>query len=424
MYVKERLQNNMAKRVLLIGGNFLPEQTGIGKYNGEMIRWLAEGGYDCSVITTYPYYPQWKVQEPYDKYKNWYKKEVLKEKHWKGSITVYRCPQYVPAKPSGKTRMLLDFSFAIAAFFKLLQLLPKKKFDVVISVVPPFHLGLLAVLYKKIRGAKVLYHVQDMQIEAARDLNMIKSPGLIKMLFRIERYIMKNADMVSSISDGMMSKIGQKAGREVFFFPNWVDVTLFHPLEERMSLKAEYGFAETDKIVLYSGAIGEKQGLESILHAADKLRDFKFLICGSGPYKEKLMELANRMGVSNVIFFPLQPFERFNHFLNMADVHLVIQKGNASDLVMPSKLTTILAVGGLALVTANAGTSLHKLVSTHNMGIVVDAEDQDALNDGILRSMNSNAATLASNGRMYAENYLAVGKIMSRFEEAVIVTAR
>jgi colanic acid biosynthesis glycosyl transferase WcaI len=412
----------MAKRLLLIGGNFLPEQTGIGKYNGEMIRWLAAGGYDCSVITSYPYYPQWKVQPPYDKAKNWYRKEVMQEEGWKGKITIYRCPQFVPAKPSGKTRMLLDFSFAMSAFFKLLTLLPRKKFDVVISVVPPFHLGLLAVLYKKLRGAKVFYHVQDMQIEAARDLNMIKSAKVINLLFRMERYILKHADIVSSISDGMMSKIQQKAGKDVFFFPNWVDVSLFHPLEERLLLKTEYGFAATDKIVLYSGAIGEKQGLEAILHAASKLKELKFLICGSGPYKEKLQDLAEAMQLQNVIFFPLQPFERFNHFLNMADVHLVIQKGNASDLVMPSKLTTILAVGGLALVTANNGTSLHKLVSTHNMGIVVDAEDQEALNEGLIRSMNDNATEMAKNGRLYAETYLSVGKIMSRFEEAVIVS--
>ncbi|ACU59866.1 WcaI family glycosyltransferase [Chitinophaga pinensis] len=414
----------MSKRLLLIGGNFSPEPTGIGKYNGEMIKWLAAGGYDCTVITSYPYYPEWKVQPPYDKHKNWYKKEVIESNGQGGKITVYRCPQYVPAKPTGKTRIMLDFSFAVSAFFKVLQLLPRKKFDVVISVVPPFHLGLLAVLYKKFRGAKFLYHIQDMQIEAARDLNMIKSPKVIKALFGLERYIFKNADMVSSISDGMMRKIQEKAGKDIFFFPNWVDVSLFHPIEDRIKLKTAYGFDVNDKIVLYSGAIGEKQGLESILKTADTLRadtQLKFLICGSGPYKEKLKADAEALGLSNVIFFPLQPFEKFNEFLNMADVHLVIQKGNASDLVMPSKLTTILAVGGLALITANDGTSLHDLVKKHNMGILVKAEDQQALTDGIVRAMGDNAAELARNGRLYAENHLSVGKIMSRFEEAVVI---
>jgi len=413
----------MSKRLLLIGGNFSPEPTGIGKYNGEMIKWLAAQGYDCTVITSYPYYPEWKVQPPYDRNKNWYKKEVTENYGQGGKITVYRCPQYVPAKPSGKTRIMLDFSFAVSAFFKILQLLPRKKFDVVITVVPPFHLGLLAVLYKKFKGAKFFYHIQDMQIEAARDLKMISSPKLIKALFGLERYIFKNADMVSSISDGMMRKIQEKAGKDIFFFPNWVDVTLFHPIEDRAKLKTEYGFDSNDKIVLYSGAIGEKQGLEAILNTAETLKSdkqLKFLICGSGPYKEKLKGEAEARGLDNVIFFPLQPFEKFNQFLNMADVHLVIQKGNASDLVMPSKLTTILAVGGLALITADSGTSLYELVNKHNMGILVKAEDQQALTDGIIRAMQDNASEIARNGRVYAESHLSVGKIMSRFEEAVV----
>jgi colanic acid biosynthesis glycosyl transferase WcaI len=416
----------MRKRVLLIGGNFAPEPTGIGKYNGEMMKWLASNGYDCTVITSYPYYPQWKVQEPYERVKSWYRKEELPVPaavNGGGRLQIHRCPQYVPAKPSGAKRIMLDFSFALSAFFKVMQLLPKKKFDVVIAVVPPFHLGLLAVLYKKIRGAKVMYHIQDMQIEAARDLQMIKSKKLIGLLFRLERFIFRQADIVSSISDGMIRKIHEKAGKDIFFFPNWVDVTLFHPLDDKAALKREFGFAPEDRIILYSGAIGEKQGLESILQAAKKLqhrKDLKFLICGSGPYKAKLEEMAAAMGLQQVIFFPLQPFEKFNRFLNMADVHLVIQKANASDLVMPSKLTTILAVGGLALITANPGTSLHDLVTRYDMGILVNAEDQQALDEGICRAIDADASVMQANARTYAETYLAIGKIMSRFEETVV----
>jgi len=390
------------------------------------MKWLASNGYDCTVITSYPYYPQWKVQEPYEKVKSWYKKEELSVPaavNGGGRLQIHRCPQYVPAKPSGAKRIMLDFSFALSAFFKVTQLLFRKKFDVVIAVVPPFHLGLLAVLYKKIRGAKVMYHIQDMQIEAARDLQMIKSKKLIGLLFGLERYIFRQADIISSISDGMIRKIHEKAGRDIFFFPNWADVTLFHPLDDKAALKQEFGFSPADRIILYSGAIGEKQGLESILQAAEKLqhrKDLKFLICGSGPYKAKLEEMAAAMGLQQVIFFPLQPFEKFNRFLNMADVHLVIQKANASDLVMPSKLTTILAVGGLALITANPGTSLHDLVSRYDMGILVNAEDQQALDEGICRAIDADASVMRANARAYAETYLAIGKIMSRFEETVV----
>ena len=113
--------------------------------------------------------------------------------------------------------------------------------------------------------------------------------------------------------------------------------------------KRRWGYQPDDIICLYSGAIGEKQGLESILNVAEKLTDrkrLKFVICGSGPYKDKLILEAKNRNLNNVNFLPVQDKEIFNEFLNMADLHLILQKANAGDLVMPSKLTTILATGG------------------------------------------------------------------------------
>lgn len=411
----------MSERILLITGNYAPEPTGIGKYNGEMMQWLAGQGYDCHVLTTFPYYPHWKIQAPYEKQGRWYKNQV------QGNLTVYRCPQYIPAAPSGMKRILMDATFFMAAFFRLLLLLFTRKFDVVMVVAPPFHLGFLGLLYKWIRGARLLYHIQDLQVEAARDLQMIRNQGLIRLLFRMEGFILHRADLVSSISEGMIRKIAEKAGREIFFFPNWVAVNYFYPIEGRNALKADFGFDARDKVILYSGAIGEKQGLESILEVAVTLRAdkrLKFLICGNGPFRERLVAQTKEMGLDNVIFFPLQPFERFNRFLNMADVHLVIQKANAADLVMPSKLTTILAVGGLALITANEGTSLHDLVKAHEMGIVVPAEDQQALYEGLLQAINEDSGHITRRAGDYARNYLAIDTIMAAFESTAIKAAK
>jgi len=409
----------MKKRVLLIGYNFFPEPTGIGKYSGEMIKWLAEKGYDCTVITTYPYYPYWKVQEPYHKNRFGYTTERQQFPSG-GSITLHRCPMYVPAKPSGSKRILLDLSFLVSGLFKLIQLLPAKKFDFVVTVVPSFQFGVLGALYKKFRGAKFMYHIQDMQIEAARDLQMIKSEKAINALLGFEKYIFDKADYVSSISEGMVTKIQEKAKKDVFLLPNWADVNLFYPIADRASVKREFGFEPTDKIVLYSGAIGEKQGLEAILYAAKEFqqqKEVKFIICGSGPYKEKLQNLAKELNLQNVNFFPLQPFEKFNQFLNLADIHLVIQKATASDLVMPSKLTTILSVGGLALITANPGSGLHTLVQKYNMGWLVEAENQQALNNGLQQALIEDTTVQRKNARAYAERYLSIDKIMESFEE-------
>lgn len=405
--------------MLLIGGNYYPELTGIGKYNGEMIDMLASQGCSCTVVTSYPYYPYWKVQEPYTKSSGWFKKEQKVPADGKSlPIEIVRCPHYIPKEPSGLKRIISDFSFCISAFLKTAQLLFTRKFDIVLVVAPPFQLGLLGVLYKKIKGGKFLYHIQDLQIDAAREFKLIKSQLLINILLKIEKYIIKKADVVSSISQGMIRKIQLKYQREVVFFPNWVDTEIFFPLNEKEKLKAEFDFDASDKIILYSGAIGEKQGLEAILLSAKALEDnpdLKFVICGSGPYKEKLEEIKESQNLKNVIFLPLQPFEKLNSFLNIADIHLVLQKANAADLVMPSKLTAILSVGGVAIITASEGSSLYDVVVAHKMGVLIEPEDSDTLVSAIDRTLKNNDNTIPKNARLYAEQYLSIGEIFRRY---------
>jgi colanic acid biosynthesis glycosyl transferase WcaI len=409
----------MQRRVLLIGGNFYPEPIGIGKYNGEMIDWLAQNGYDCTVVTSYPYYPQWKVQQPYVKKSHWYRKEVKYYKpYYEKNISIYRCPQYVPGIPTGTKRMLNGFSFFMSSLLVVVKLLFKKKYDYVISVVPSFETGLLAILYKGIKGGKFLYHIQDLQIDAARDLNLIKSKPLISLLFRVEKFILKRADVVSSVSTGMMDKVKGKCDKKVQFFPNWVNSKVIYPMLNKAELKQEFGFSPNDKIILYSGAIGEKQGLDNIIYTAVSFlseKDIKFIICGSGPYRKNLENLKEQLNVSNVVFMSTQPLDKLNHFLNMADLHLIVQKANATDLVMPSKLTNILAIGGLSVVTAVEGSSLHQLVTEHEVGIVVNPDDVLSLTIAIKDAVEHDYNNIRGNAISYAEQHFSITNIISKY---------
>ena len=127
----------------------------------------------------------------------------------------------------------------------------------------------------------------------------------------------------------MIEKVKNKCNKDALFFPNWVDTKTFYPVYNKAELKVSYGFSATDKVILYSGAIGHKQALETILYSAkilENLPDLKFAICGSGPYKGNLMRLKEELNLQNVVFLPLQPLKTFNSFLNMADIHLVLQK--------------------------------------------------------------------------------------------------
>lgn len=402
-------------RILVIGINCFPELTGIGKYTGEMINWLVENNHDATMVTGFPYYPNWKVQEPYNG--NFYKKEG----YHKQKLVVYRCPMYIPSDPSGLKRMIHEGTFLISAFFVIFRLLFKPKYDLIFSVSPPFHLGFVALFYRFFKGGKIVYHVQDLQIEAAKQLKMLK-PWMFKLLFKMEQVILKNTNFVSSISEGMIVKIQRKTTKNLLFFPNWVDTDAFFPLINRNRIKLEWGYQLSDTVVLYSGSIGEKQGLDSLVRIADKLRleyHIKFIICGMGPYRKELIRLAEERLLTNLKFLPLQESESFNTFLNMADIHLVLQKSNASDLVMPSKLTNILSVGGLALVTANAGTTLYDIINKYDMGIGVLPESETALADAILKISKSDYDYIRINARQYALKYLNRKNILSKMIEDI-----
>ena len=333
---------------------------------------------------------------------------------------------YVPANPTGMKRMLSDFSFFLSASIQLLGLLFQKKFDFIFAVAPSFQLGLLGVFYKNIRRSKLIYHIQDLQIEMAHELGMIKSTAVVHILLRIERFILKRCDYISTISEPMIQRVAKKVETEVILFPNWADNALFYPLDNKAALKSNFGYLAEQQVVLYSGAIGEKQGLEAILELAKHYKSNKslmFAICGTGPYKNKLQQKTKEMELENVRFFQLQPKEHFNSFLNMADLHLIIQKTKASDLILPSKLTSILAVGGIALLTADEGSYLHALVTQHNLGVLVKSEDQEALNQGLSLALeDEKSEILRTNARRYAEAYLSIDRVMQTFEKDVLDT--
>lgn len=404
------------KKILLISHNYAPEPTGIGKINGEMMDWLARGGYNCSVITTYPYYPQWKVQAPYRNIG--YRTEKISYNGGSNYLTIYRCPSYIPVNPTGKKRVIQDFSYWFTMIWPIFKLfITREKFDLIITVAPPFHLAKLGLMIKKRLGSELLYHIQDLQIEASQTLNIVWNEKLLKRIFKIEKNILLNADHISGVSEGLIAKVKSKTNKDVYLFPNWVDTTYFYPISTYANLKFKWGYSSSDLIFLYSGSLGEKHGVEMILSAAELLHNtnpnVKFLICGSGPYINKLIQIARQKELTNVKFLPLQEKELFNEFLNMADYHLVLLKGNVRDLGMPSKLSTILAVGGVSIATSFPGTSLYEVITSHNLGYIIEPDDHTILTRLIQRLETEPVCEIKrKNARDYAIKNLNIDNVM------------
>ncbi len=403
-------------RFLLYSYNFSPEKTGIGKYNGELAEWLVRRGHEVDVITTNPYYPEWKVNPQYSR-KKWSTERSTR-------LTVYRCPMYVPTQLSSAKRMLSDLSFVLNSSILWLKVLFKPRYDVVIAVCPSMFVGLFPTFYKKIRGGVFVYHIQDLQLDAAISLGMLRNKVIVRVLQWTERAFLRQATFVSSISEGMKQHILCKGVSEekYLMLENWVDIKFITPLSQAAcaALKRDMGLSATDRIILYSGNMGEKQGLEIIIEAAELLsrhKNWKFVLCGDGTKKQKLKDLAQ--GLSNVSFIDLISYARLPELLSLAELHLVPQKRAAGDLVLPSKVGSILAAGGLAIVAADQDTSLEKVMRSHDLGILVEPENIQQLVRAIESALTRDHGSLRLRARQFAEQNLNRDRILSRFERIV-----
>ncbi|MGU3415464.1 colanic acid biosynthesis fucosyltransferase WcaI [Enterobacteriaceae bacterium C34A] len=404
-------------KILVYGINYSPELTGIGKYTGEMVEWMAEQGHEVRVITAPPYYPEWKVGERYSSWR--YRRE-------EGAATVWRCPLYVPKQPSTLKRLIHLGSFALSSFFPLMAQ-RRWKPDRIIGVVPTLFCTPGMRLLAKLSGARTLLHIQDYEVDAMLGLGMAgkgKGGKVAKLASRFERSGLHNVDNVSTISRSMMNKAQEKgvATDKLIFFPNWSEVARFRDVNptQVVVLREQLGLPADHKIVLYSGNIGEKQGLESVVAAAEQLqgKPWLFVIVGQGGGKARLEKLVAEKALSNVRFFPLQSYEALPALLKMADCHLVIQKRGAADAVLPSKLTNILAVGGNAVITAEAETELGQLCLTHpGIAVCVEPESVPALVEGIERALAMPQHNAIAGD--YAERTLEKSNVLTHFIHAI-----
>ncbi|HCL5251144.1 TPA: colanic acid biosynthesis fucosyltransferase WcaI [Salmonella enterica] len=400
-------------KILVYGINYSPELTGIGKYTGEMVAWMAREGHEVRVITAPPYYPQWKVGERYSAWR--YRRE-------EGEATVWRCPLYVPKQPSTLKRLLHLGSFALSSFFPLMAQ-RRWKPDRIIGVVPTLFCTPGMRLLAKLSGARTVLHIQDYEVDAMLGLGMAgkgKRGSVARLASAFERSALHNVDNVSTISRSMMNKAREKgvAAEKILFFPNWSEVARFQDVNDAdvTALRQQLGLPEGKKIVLYSGNIGEKQGLEKVIDAAERLRDrpLFFAIVGQGGGKAQLENMARERGLPNIKFLPLQPYDALPALLKMGDCHLVVQKRGAADAVLPSKLTNILAVGGNAVITAEPHTELGQLCTRYpGIAVCVEPESTDALVDGISQALAMPKNNTAA--REYAERTLNKENVLSQF---------
>lgn len=404
--------------VLLYSLNYEPELTGIGKYSGELAHWLVARGHQVQVLTAPPYYPEWAVWPGYSAWR--YRSERGPAP---SGLRVLRCPLWVPRKVTALRRIVHLASFAFTSGFGLLACLLRQRPSAIVLVVPTLVCAPAALLAGWLFRVPVWLHVQDFEIDAMHAMGLAGSgQGARRLIARAESWVMQRFDRVSSISGNMVKRLAAKGVpvSRTLHFPNWVDVSAICPKplgEVSNPVRQKFTLPPGAVLVLYAGNMGQKQGLEIVIEAARLLANhptIRFGMVGAGAALADLKAQAE--GLPHVQWLPLQPLELLNDLLNAADIHVLPQRADAADLVMPSKLTGMLASGRPVLGTAAADTQLGAVLD--ECGVRVEPADVAAL----VRSLEALAADvqererLGALGRTYALTHLSHDAVLRAFE--------
>ena len=397
-------------RILLYSANFAPEPTGIGKYSGEMAQWLVEHGHTVRVVAAPPYYPSWKVDPAYA----WppYRREI-----WNG-VEVSRAPLWVPAAPGGLSRILHLLSFAISSFPVMLRQVFWRP-DLVITVAPAFLCAPTGLIIARLTGAQSWLHLQDFEVDLAFRMGLLKGNVLRRMVLRMERGLLRRFDCVSSISQphGRATvEEGSAPGAHALLSQLvWTSLTSSRP----RSLPRIARSLASPRTPRWScspvpwGASKVSWSSPRWRSCWPRARTSCSSFAAMGVMKPRLEAAAE--GLTNMRFLPLQPFERLGELLCTADIHLLPQAPDVADLVLPSKLSGMLASARRpSSPPASPAPNWRTVVS--KCGLIIAPDDEDAFAAAVCKLADNTTlrTELGRRARHYAETNFERDAILGR----------
>ena len=359
----------MTKKITIIGINYYPEDTAIGLYTSQLAEYFNENNIDVTVITGLPYYPAWRINDEYRSKKTFYSEYV-------NGIKVLRYKQYVPRKPTFFKRILHLLDFSLGIFINVLKI---KKTDVVLCIVPFIGTVFLGKILAKTKKAKLWVHIQDFEFDAVSDSNLVENKTNKSIIFRglfwVEKELLKSADLLSTISSLMISKLQKKIKSEKKnkkLLPNWVDSNFIKP----QNYKTHKYLASSKFKILYSGNIGEKQDWEFFIKFVKELEclaDIEIIVVGNGSKRiwleEKLLDL------DNIFFCNPVKYSELSNLLCSADLHILFQKMEVIDTVMPSKILAMMSSRRPSLITGNLKSEVYSIINQSKSGKYFETKD-------------------------------------------------
>ena len=392
-------------RVLVLGLNYAPEQTGIAPYTAGMAAGLAQD-FDVEVITTHPHYPEWKVASGHGGWRS------LEERE---GVHVHHVKHYLPRNPTGLGRIVSEATFAARALTPGVT-----RPDAIITVSPALAPVASALALGRRWGVPVGVVVQDLYSKAFAELGLLGG-RLDKHVHRFERALLHRADGVVAIHGRMAEVIGRDFDMQpsdITVIPNWTHVS--PPTGDLAARRRELGWEDGRFTVVHAGNMGAKQGLEHLLPTArliDKMEtNVRLVLIGNGGQRESLENAAK--GVRSLEFMDALPSDNFMTTLASADALLLHEKPGIREMCVPSKLTTYFAAGRPIIAVTEPESAAAAEVEASGAGILVKPGRPEEL-ASTLASRSVEWGAMGQLGPLYAASELSEKTAIERYSKWV-----
>lgn len=282
---------------LLILTQYFPPETGAPQNRlYELALRLTGYGVEVQILTAMPNYPKMEVFEDY--------KGLKAHQEKMDGMLVHRTKIYVTKSKGIFKRLLNYFSFVLSSFRYGKKM---EDFDFVLCESPPLFLGYSAMRLSKKLNAKLIFNVSDLWPESAEKLGLVSNKFFLKMAYKLEKKCYEKSTLITGQTQGIVRDISERfPGKRTYWLPNGVDTSSVDPEKiEASGFRQKYGLKESDFVLFYGGILGHAQGLDIIIKAANRLKEYqniKFVLMGSGPLKGELEIEARSFGLKNVVF--------------------------------------------------------------------------------------------------------------------------
>ena len=398
---------------LLILTQYFPPEVGAPQNRlFELAVRLQKLGVDITVLTAMPNYPQMDIYEGYkDKT---YVYEVIE------GLKVHRSSIYVSKSKSIINRLRNYFSFVISS--ARVGKAKLENFDFLLCESPPLFLGYSAMRLAKQKKAKLIFNVSDLWPESAEKLGVVNNKFLLKSAYNLEEKLYKRSCLVTGQTQGICHNINERfPAVKTYWLPNGVDLGYYNPSKIEPGIwREKNNFAKEDVILLYAGIIGIAQGLEVILNSAKNFintPNIKFVFIGSGPEKDKLLQLKAEQNLTNVFFLDAISKKEMTSVLRSVNAAIIpLRKLDLFLGAIPSKIFENLAMEVPVLLGVN-GEARQLFIDKGNAGLYFEPENSEALTAAILKLIEDKemALQLGRNGRHFVNEYFNRENIAQNF---------